>query len=136
MTSWPRTWVIQMIQKTNEAGVRMSHTDANPININKIQLNLSVAWLLKMVEPTLFLCLQGKFIRWKTASCYMEFSQVNTGVCQVLETLLEGQPKGETMERRCWPSFMTHSGCFLNSVFLESPYKLETMYLTVTEFIK
>ena len=40
----------------NEAGVRMSHTDANPININKIQLNLSVAWLLKMVEPTLFLC--------------------------------------------------------------------------------
>ena len=93
MTSWPRTWVIQMIQKTNEAGVRMSHTDANPININKIQLNLSVAWLLKMVEPTLFLCLQCKFIRWKTASCYMEFSHVNTGVCQVLETLLEGQPR-------------------------------------------
>lgn len=70
MNDWlAQNRVIQMIQKTNEPRARMSHPNANPINVNETLLNLSVAWLLEMVEPAVFLCLRGKLIRWETASC-------------------------------------------------------------------
>lgn len=67
----------------------------------------------------------------------MEFSQVNMGgSAKSLRHLQRVNLEGGTTERRCWTSFMTHSRFFLNSVFLESPYKMERIYLIAIQFIK
>lgn len=91
-----------------------------------------------MVEPTLFLCLQGKYIRWKTASFTHGVQPGKHGVqCQVLGMfILRVSLEGRTTERRCWPAFRTYSRFFLSSIFLKSPYRMETIYPIVIQFIK
>lgn len=114
--TWVNGWlaqneVIQVMQEKSEPGAGIPHTNANPINTNKIPWNLSQPGLPKWVY---------QHFSWACRANSLAVTQhlVNHGVQQckqarlILNTLTELATKEGDTDLTQQPCLLSHSRCF------------------------